>query len=185
MSMMQPIYRFEFTPTYAQYLQFLRYTARRQARWLRPFAVVALISFIFAPLLPFVDSPTVAAKYQFCLKALILPGVVFLIVPLIVSFSAKKRWNMAAELRAPKSYEFSDAGLSVAGDTFQGFTKWENIVRVETTGSLILLYSAQSGAYLIPAESFGGSEQVESFKEFLRKHVLDCKRLGQPTYLGP
>lgn len=168
----------QFTPTFLQYKQFVEYTAKRRTRWLRPFGVIALVCFLFVPLLPFEGNPTLLAKYTTCEGFLILPGVLFVFLPLSVYFSAKKRWNTAAELRALRNYEFSDAGLSVSGETFQGFTKWVNIVRAEASGQLIFLYTGQALAYLIPVDCFEDLEQVETFKTLVRKHVTDCTRLG-------
>jgi hypothetical protein len=173
----ESIIRVQYLPTFAHYLRFMRYSATRQTRRLRPFGIIAVVCFLLVPLLPFDGNPSALAKYRTCLGALILPGALFVLLPLTAYFSASKRWNTAAELRESKTYEFSDTGLSVTADTYKGFTHWNNIVRAESTGPLFLLYTAQSAAYLIPVDSFGASERVDAFKALVRKNVPDHKRL--------
>jgi hypothetical protein len=173
---MDSIIRIEFTPTFQQYLQFTQSTARYPFRRLRPFAYISLFCFAMSPLID-ERNQTVLQAYGTFSKALFLPGLLFVFLPASVYFTSRKRWRISSELREPKVYEFSDAGMSVTGTSFHGVQSWTSLVSAQTNGSMIFLVNGQRAAHLIPADAFGNTPQLEAFKTLLRAKVPDCKRL--------
>lgn len=145
------------TPTFPEYLRINWWVTWRRFRLLVPFAVLMLIGFAFIPML--VGGPeTPADQYVRLAPALILPAIVFLLLPITIYLSVRRRWKTAPELREPRTYTINNDGLRVVGVSFEGFTAWSNIVSAERVGSQILLGNRQQQFFLIPDRAMESDE---------------------------
>ncbi len=174
---MDSITRVEYTPNFGDYLRFQKTFRRRSFRVARAIAILFTICFLLAPWIPSEGNPSLLMGYRDYLFALIVPGMVFVIVPLCVYIGTRRQWKRAAELHEPRIYEFSDAGLSTTGRSFSGSTQWANLRRAETNGPVVVLFTRQRAGYFIPLSAIGDAQQVEALKSLLRRNVPDCKRL--------
>ncbi|HZK82556.1 MAG TPA: hypothetical protein VFC46_15845 [Humisphaera sp.] len=173
---MDSVIRFEFTLTFGDFLRYQYFLQSKQRRLLLPFAILSFLCFMLMPWIPVSGHSSLRQKYRDYF-VLFLPWLIFMVVPLIIRFSAKKRWNAAPNLQEPRVYEFSDAGISVTGRSFAGSTLWNLIPRAEMAGPMILLIGTQREAHIVPLDAVGDSEKVESFKSLIRRKVPDCKNL--------
>lgn len=96
-------------------------------------------------------------------------------LPVMLYLGARRRWQAISELREPRTYTFSDSEICVNGNSFQGSFKWNHIARVEQTGDLIALITAQRLIHLIPIRAFSDSTELENFRSLLRTKVANCR----------
>jgi len=162
------------TPTFGAYLRFVMWAAFRQVRWLIPFAVLALVCFLLAPVIPF-ERQGPLARYRASLAVLILPGIVFALLPLSSYLGARKRWRAAVELRAPRTYVFNDSGVDIAAGSFNSEVAWNHVVTADRHRDQILLGTAQKQYYLVPVHDFESREQFGRFLELVRCKVPNCR----------
>ena len=116
-------------------------------------------------------------KYCNWMALLVLPCLIFVVIPAMLYVFGRKRWRDAAELHEPRTYEFSDSGVTCSGRTFSGSTQWVNIRRAEVSGPLILLWMSQRTAHIIPVVALGNQEKAEEFKSLIRQKVQDSRHL--------
>jgi hypothetical protein len=173
---MEILIRIQSIPTFRQYLRFCRRGVSRRIWAIQPFAILSLIGFFLAPIIPSEEHTGALTQYKEWSGLLLLPVIVFVLLPLSTYFSAKKRWQTAAELREPRTFEFTDRGVSTKGLTFSGEIAWASIGRAETAGTLILLYTHQQTGFLIPRDAIT-PEQEASLRMLLRNKVANCQRL--------
>ena len=166
--------RIATTPTFGAYLRFVMWAAFRQVRFLIPFAIFALICFLLAPVIPFEQQGTLA-RYRASLAVLILPGIVFVLLPLSSYFGARKRWQTAVELRAPRTYVFNDVGVDIAADSFNSQIAWKHVVTADKHRDQVLLGTAQRQFYLVPTQDFESQEQFGRFLELVKSKVPNCR----------
>jgi hypothetical protein len=162
-------------PTFPDSLRFAYRALFWRMRFVVVFAVLLLSAFLSAPLLPFSGETTVAARYMQLLPALILPVLVFVFIPVTSYLAARKQWRTVAALREPRTYTFTNAGIQVAGETFDGFIAWSNIFSAKRVGEHVLLATGQQQFYLIPVRAFGPEENWTQFCRLVATKVSDCR----------
>jgi hypothetical protein len=159
------------TPTFPAYLRFILSTAFWQVRFLIPFAILALLCFLLAPIIPFEEAAGAMAHYRDAIELLILPAIIFLLIPISNALAARKRWRTATELSVPRTYIFSDSGIEVIAETFRSTVAWSHIVSARRSRTHILLGTAQKLYYLIPVVDFGSAESYAQFKYLVNERV--------------
>src|SRR5207302_160069 len=117
------------------------------------------------------------AYYRNLINTLFPPVFVFAILPLILHFSIRHQWQHAAEVREPRTYEFTSTGITMRGSTFQGSNSWTNVAQARSTGPLIILSTPQKLAYLIPRDSFNNVAATETFVQLVQAHIRDYRHL--------
>jgi len=162
--------RVSTTPTFNAYLRFVMWHLVRQVWFLIPIAILLLICFLLAPLIPF-EQEGAAARYRASLGALILPALVFVLLPLSTYFAARKRWRLAADLRAPRTYVFSETGIELLSDSFKTQITWSHVATAYRRPDQILLGTAQKQFYLVSLRDFESPEQLNQFLELVRRKV--------------
>ena len=162
--------RISTTPTFGAYLRFVVWAALRPVRFLVPFAIIALVCFLLAPVIP-LEQQGAVARYRASLAWLILPGIVFVLLPLSSYFGARRRWQSAAELRAPRGYVFSDEGVDVTADSFNSHVAWKHVVTADKQRDQVLLGTAQNQFYLVPLDDFESKEQLDRFLGLVKSKV--------------
>ncbi len=161
-------------PTFTEYLSFNFRVVLRRMRLVVAFAVVLLAAFLCAPLLP-LTGETVARKYVQLLPTLILPALMFVAFPITIYSSVRRQWRAVASLREARTYTFTDAGVRVVGDTFEGFVDWSHIAQADRLGGQVLLATGQRQFYLVPFRSFGSDEAWGEFRRLVASKVRDCR----------
>ena len=106
---------------------------------------------------------------------LVLPGILFVLVPLSVYHGARKRWNSAPELRVPRTYYFSDTGISIAAETFKAEFAWTHIVAAFKSRDHVLLGTAQRQFHFVRTSDFESPEQFARFLELVKRNVPKCR----------
>jgi hypothetical protein len=170
-----PVIRVSTVPTFGAYLRFLLLLAFRQVRFLIPFALGLLILFFVFPFMPFIESRGVIATYRDSLPMLILPGIVFVLIPVSNVWAARRRWRDAAELHVPRTYVFSDTGIEVIADTFHSEVAWSHIVIARKSAGQVSLGTAQKLFYLVPVGEFESSQSYDQFRLLVTQKVANSK----------
>jgi hypothetical protein len=169
-------------PTFEQYLTLNRRAASRQLRFLKPFAVLGIVCYALSPFFPTEERVSVARMYLSYLPALILPAIVFVLLPLSVFSNAKRQWRSMPVLSEPKTFTFSDAGVTIAARSVQSSLAWHLLARAESFGSLVAIFSATPRlAALWFDEATLDPMVAAQVKTLLRHNIRDCRRLSGST----
>jgi hypothetical protein len=171
---MEPIVRVWAQPTYQEFLQTIRHAFARQTRGLRLLAGFNLAMILAAFCMEEVRQEIVHNPFGLAM-GVFLPAMAFVVFPILARLAARKRWESAPEVSEPREYRFWDWGFDVEGETSSGSISWRLIVRAETTGSLILLVTAQNVFYILPLKDFSGTGEVNKLLELLEAKVPDCQ----------
>lgn len=168
------------TPTFEE---FLRFNWSVGVRRMRLFALIALFwagVLLCVPLMAmaqpgFVQMPQGAQAYSCAVPALLLVFVVFVFTPISTYLAVRSQWRTTEQLREPRTYTFTAAGMEVVGTSFAGFTSWSNITRAERAGGLVLLATGPQQFYLVPVGAFDRPAAWERFIELVRANVSECR----------
>lgn len=103
------------------------------------------------------------------IAALFLTGLMFTVIqPVMTYFRAKKQVERNAAVNAPLEYTINKTGISVVQGDKSGFSNWDEIVRIESTKKLIMMYTGKVHAYVIPKDEFG--DQMDVLKSLIREN---------------
>lgn len=93
--------------------------------------------------------------------------VFILAFPLLVYYGARKNFKTNARLKERMSYEFTNEGLRITGQSFESNLSWDGVHRLVEAKKWILVYESASLAIPIPKSAFT-PDQLSEFKEFLK-----------------
>ena len=176
---------FEVTPRFADYLRLQYHGIYRQQRWIVWIAAALVVLFLVAPFaMAWEGNPTLVERFWSMRMVLILPVLVFVLMPSLIYFEARRRWARAAELREKRTYLFSDTGMTMKGATFSAAFDWSHIRRAETVRDLLLLWTGQPIAHLLPMRELRERGVVDDLVALLRRHIADCRGLGHNATTG-
>lgn len=99
--------------------------------------------------------------------------VILLIMPMLLYWMMRRRWNTAEELRTAREYEMDDAGVRVKGALFQGFMDWKLFKFADFKGGHFFLRTGQRTYYYIPAAAVPNRK---AFLELIARNVKVSKR---------
>lgn len=86
----------------------------------------------------------------------ILFGVIFLVyVPVSLLMRSKHAFASSEVLRKPLHYSVNEDGFTVSQGEESARLPWEQIYKVSSTKSNVLVYSNRTNAYIIPKEQLG------------------------------
>ena len=103
------------------------------------------------------------------LCALFVTGLLFTVVqPAMIYYKAKKQAKMNMEIEEGLEYTIGVAGINVVQGEKTGFSTWDEIVKVTSTKSLVMLYTSRVHAYVIPKKNV--AEQLDKFKDTIREN---------------
>ena len=162
--------RIHIVPTFRDFWRGVIWATFRQYRRLLLFAILLLVAFLASPLFPGDHAPM--ARYPECL---IVPAVIFVFVPLSIYRGTTKRWHKSNELRSPRTYVFSDAGVEASGDTFNSQLAWAHYVTAYKSGDLIFLGMGQNQFTILPLRDFESPQQLARFIELVKSKVVKCR----------
>jgi len=170
---MQQEIRVEVLPTFADFLR-LNYWVMARRLWLMWVIMIpTLLLFLATPILPI--GGNLLEKYLKTLPAGVMSVIAFGVVPASIYFAARKRWQIVAELREPRTYTFTDAGMQVKANSSEGFTTWQNIASAHRMGDTAVLATVQQQFHLIPLQAFESPEQFAQFRRLLASKIPSCR----------
>ena len=105
----------------------------------------------------------------FYLGALFATGMLFTVVqPIMLYSKAKKQVKKNAETNQPLQYTISKTGIGVTQGELSAFSNWEEIVKVTSTKTLVMLYTSRIHAYVIPKKDV--AEKLDEFKQLIQEN---------------
>lgn len=167
---MSALFQIRVVPTFEDYLRFNAYHGMRRLRPVAMFPAIWLVVAVMCYAMGGASEALVVGTF-------LIVGLAAALIVASVYVSSSRNWQHLAELHEPRMYRFTDEGLQVDADTFNGFVRWEHIYTAETTGELILLGTGQPAYHLLPKTAFSDEQTVEQFIAFLREKVQDTQRL--------
>lgn len=104
--------------------------------------------------------------------ALFMTGLMFTVVQPIMTYSKAKKQEKRNEEECPESllYVITKQGINVTQGEKKGFSTWDEIVRIESTKNLIMLYTGKVHAYVIPKDEIG--DQMDVLKALIRENCM-------------
>jgi hypothetical protein len=112
--------------------------------------------------------PEVGRRY---LTGLVFLALIFIFLPLSMWWSVRKRWQSIAELRVPRTYRVTEAGVEVTSETFSSSFSWDLIASGSRVGDQLALATRQNVFHLIPLADVGPIEQQEAFVDLIKRKV--------------
>lgn len=167
--------RFDYQPTWDDYLALNHYALLRRSRILFIIAGVITILFLLSPLTARVhpEAKSTLEIYRSNLGLLCVLGA-FAAVPIATRLAAKKRWTAAAELRETKVFEIDESGLRVTARNFSGFLEWQLVTYAEFWRGYFLLQTGQNQFHYFPSSVV---PDKKSLAELVRRKVARTKNL--------
>lgn len=106
----------------------------------------------------------------FYLGALFGTGLLFTVIqPLMIYFKAKKQVKKNNSVNAPLDYTINKTGINVVQGERTGFSEWDEIVKVVSTKTLVMLYTSKVHAYVIPKDDV---DDLDVFKRIIQDNCM-------------
>lgn len=103
------------------------------------------------------------------LAVLLCIGLLFTVVqPIMLYFKAKKQVKKNEAINASLQYTFSKAGIGITQGDLSAFCNWDEIVKVSSNKTLIMLYTSRMNAYIIPKTVF--LKSLEELKGLIKEN---------------
>lgn len=101
-------------------------------------------------------------------------GLLFLFyMPLNLYLRSKRQFLMSEELRKALHYVVDDTGVHTSQNGAAADLPWEQIYKIVSTKSNVLVYSNRINAYIIPRTQI--AEQYETLKDIAGTHLPDYR----------
>lgn len=95
-------------------------------------------------------------------------------IPLLTLFMVKRNFKNSYRLHEPITYDFSDEGYVVTGETFNSKSNWAKVYKVQIIKGWLLLYQNRMVANIIKIEP-AHEENIEELKQFLKTGNFNTK----------
>jgi hypothetical protein len=150
---------------FGDYLRFQYYDSFRRLWWTIPFfllgSMVSAVLFVISAY--YQDSYLLRDIIPF--SSLIFLGGIFLFAsPYLTS---KREFEVNAALRQVIHYRFLETHLETISPRRRGKLPWTKVQEVRETGTAFFLYTAGTGAFIMPKREFPGEAEVMSMRELL------------------
>ena len=163
--------RISFVPAYGDYRRFVFWAVFRRLR-ISLFVVVAALALLIG-VTAFRVYKEGAAIDRSTILIVAWVALVLVIIPFSYLRTARKRWLKSLELRLPRTYVFSDAGIESSTVTSQARLTWAYIVKARKLKGLVMLGTGQQAYFLIPVAAFESPQSYEQFLVLVREKVAD------------
>jgi K+-sensing histidine kinase KdpD len=98
--------------------------------------------------------------------------VYLLAMPLLVIMRSKSYYKKIAHMSEPKTYEFSDTGIKVSGETIKLETHWSNINKAVKQKEHYILFSSNSrNFFTFPQSDFAREQDIAAFEQLVKQNV--------------
>lgn len=106
----------------------------------------------------------------FYLGALFGTGLLFTVIqPLVIYFKAKKQVKNNDSVNEALEYTINKTGINVVQGERTGFSPWDEIVKVTSTKTLVMLYTSRVHAYVIPKDDV---DELDVFKRLIQDNCI-------------
>lgn len=105
------------------------------------------------------------------IQGLILPLVVFVVMPLAIKSQAKKLYNSSNGQFKSNHYSFEEEKITIQHASGEASFTWDNIFKLEENKQQFLLYINNTIAHVIPKSSFQSQQEQEQFLHFVRRKI--------------
>lgn len=100
----------------------------------------------------------------------LLAGFFCLLIPTVNILIARKNTFANPAIQKPITYQFSDAGIVIKGDTFDGNFTWPHIINLKEEGGFLLLFVNRKTANFIKTDGLT-AEQIDFIKSKVVKKL--------------
>jgi hypothetical protein len=80
-------------------------------------------------------------------------------------------WKTYPTAAQPATYEFSEEGLRVDGETYHEFQAWENFAGVKQFKVAVVLFFTRYQIFIFPNDSFRSVQEQQEVLAFLQSHI--------------
>jgi hypothetical protein len=94
-------------------------------------------------------------------------GLMFFILPISVYYQAGRNYKTNSFLKETIEYEINVDNIIVKGETFSSTVALKNLHKVKETRGLLLLYTNNLTAFLIPKDRFENEDEIEKVRRIL------------------
>jgi len=101
-------------------------------------------------------------------------GYIYIAVPLIVYYRAKKTYRTIKNIDLPITYEFTDSKIELTSGELHSTIPWDNVYKVGESKSLFYIYQSKGIANLLPKRFFT-DDQIAGFRELVKKSGVKYK----------
>lgn len=105
------------------------------------------------------------------IQGLILPLVVFVVLPLSIKSQAKKLLNSSNGQFRNNHYTFEEEKITIQHVSGEASFTWNNIFKLEQNKKQFLLYVNNTIAHVIPKSSFQNQQEQEQFLQLVRRKM--------------
>ena len=123
-------------------------------------SICALIGFAYS-----VDNPMMNVAYKF---VLLVTGLLFTVVqPIMLYSKAKNQVKQNESINKPLEYTISYAGMKVACDGEFAEYNWNQIMKITSTKTSVLIYTSRIRAFVLPKREL--NPYMDEFKKIVRE----------------
>ncbi|MBL7859246.1 MAG: YcxB family protein [Cyclobacteriaceae bacterium] len=93
-------------------------------------------------------------------------GFVFILIPSVSIFQAKRNYNLNKNLREEIVYEFNVDNIIITGKTFKSTQRWSSLFKIKEMNDWILLYTDKIVAICVPKSAFSSESELNAVLSF-------------------
>lgn len=105
------------------------------------------------------------------ISGLILPLVLFVVVPFMIKSQAKKIYNSSTDQFKNNKYTFEETGVAVKNSTSSANFTWNMVHKIEENKQQVLLFVNSAVAHVLPKRCFNSQEEEQAFLQFARQKI--------------
>ncbi len=123
-------------------------------------SICALIGFAYS-----VDNPMMNVAYKF---VLLVTGLLFTVIqPVMLYSKAKNQVKQNEAINKPLEYTISYSGMKVACDGEWAEYNWDQIMKITSTKTSVLIYTSRIRAFVLPKREL--NPYMDEFKKIVRE----------------
>ncbi|MBW4888695.1 hypothetical protein KXQ82_03175 [Mucilaginibacter sp. HMF5004] len=98
--------------------------------------------------------------------------VYLLAMPFLVIVKSKNYYKKIAHISEPKTYEFSETGVKITGETIKVELAWSNINKVVKRKDDYILFNSNSRSFFtFQQQVFKSDEKIVAFESLIKQYV--------------
>lgn len=110
-------------------------------------------------------------------------ALVILLWIVLPYWKAKRQFKVQPVLTEPATFTFDSGGYGTARASASSRVKWNVVLRVLETKSLMLVYHAPNMAMIIPKRSFEDQGQMSAWRTLVERQIAP-KKIKAPGWIG-
>lgn len=163
--------QFHVTPLWSDYLRVQIALLYQHRRIVVGFAIISLLVFSVWPFLPYESATpqSISEKYWSAKALLILPGLIFVLLPAMTAFQLVHLWKSSPEYYAVRTWALTDRAIHTGGKGFEASTDWELIREAMLISNCVVLKTDQNAVHIISLREQSTSVRVDVINLVERK----------------